>query len=229
MLAPHLASGAIVVSLQNGVDNAERIRSCVHGDVVPAVVYVAAEMAGPGHVKHSGRGDLIIGHLGPRDAADQAEPRELVNLADLFTRAAIPCRISEDIRVDLWTKLIMNCAYNGISALTRTRYGQLANDPATREVIQRTVEEVVAVAQALGIRISSGVLDDVWMLGSHMMPGALSSTAQDIGRGKRTEIDALNGHVVRRGAELGVPTPVNQALSALVKMLEKSSYLPSSS
>ena len=221
-LAPHLAHGATVVSLQNGVDNVERIRSYVHGNVVPAVVYVAAEMAGPGHVKHSGRGDLIIGRLASHDATDQAQQRELVNLADLFTRAAIPCRISEDIRVDLWTKLIMNCAYNAVSALTRTRYGQLASDPGTRNVIQRTVEEAVAVAEALGIRMSDGVLDAVWTLGAHMMPGALSSTAQDIGRGKRTEIDALNGHVVRRGAELGVPTPVNQALYALVKMLEAS-------
>lgn len=223
MLAPHLADRASVISLQNGVDNVERIRAYIHGNVVPAVVYVAAEMAGPGHVKHLGRGDLIIGHDTPHDAADQARQRELVNLADLFTHAAIPCRISEDIRVDLWTKLIMNCAYNAISALTRTRYGQLASNPGTRDVIQRTVEEGVAVAQALGIRMSGGVLDAVWTLGAQMMPGALSSTAQDIGRGKRTEIDALNGHVVRRGAELGVPTPVNQALYALVKMLEASS------
>lgn len=227
LLAPHLANGASVVSLQNGVDNVERIRAHIRGNVVPAVVYVAAEMAGPGHVKHSGRGDLIIGHDAPHDASDRVRQRELVNLADLFTGAAIPCRISEDIRVDLWTKLIMNCAYNAVSALTRTRYGRLASDPGTRDLIQRTVEEVVAVAQALGIRIGGGVLDAVWTLGAQMMPGALSSTAQDIGRGRRTEIDALNGYVVRRGAELGVPTPVNQALYALVKMLEEGANRPS--
>lgn len=220
MLAPHVAHGATVVSLQNGVDNVERIRRVVHANVIPAVVYVAAEMAAPGHVKHSGRGDLIIGHVPLHDAKDEAHERELARLADVFTRAAVPCRISDDIQVDLWTKLIMNSAYNAISALTRTRYGPLTSDPGTRQVIDLTVKEVVAVAQALGIRIKHEVLDAVWKLGAEMMPGALSSTAQDIGRGKHTEIDALNGYVVRRGAQLGVPTPVNQVLHALVKMLE---------
>ena len=221
MLAPHLANDATVVSLQNGVDNVDRIRSVVRGNVIPAVVYVAAEMAAPGHVKHSGRGDLIIGHVPPRDASDEAHKRELTSLADLFTRAAVPCQVSDDIQVDLWTKLIMNCAYNAISALTRTRYGPLTSDPGARTIIEQTVKEVAAVAQGLGIRINGSVLNAVWKLGAEMMPGALSSTAQDIGRGKRTEIDALNGYVVRRGAELAVPTPVNQALYALVKMLER--------
>lgn len=223
MLAPHLATESVVVSLQNGVDNVDRIRSVVSADVVPAVVYVAAEMIAPGHVKHTGRGDLIIGHLPRRDPADGAGQRQLGSLADLFARAEIPCRISDDIQVDLWSKLIMNCAYNAMSALTRSRYGRLAHDPGTREVIARVVDEVVVVARGLGIQINAGMVDAAWKLGAEMMPGAISSTAQDIGRGKRTEIDALNGHVVRRGAELGIPTPVNQALHALVKVLEESS------
>jgi len=223
MLAPHLERGSIVVSLQNGVDNVERIRSVVSADVVPAVVYVAAEMIAPGHVKHTGRGDLIIGHLPRRDPDDDAGQRQLASLADLFARAEIPCRISDDIQVDLWSKLILNCAYNAISALTRARYGRLAHEPGTREVIARVVDEVLAVARGLGIQIRADMVDAAWKLGAEMMPGAISSTAQDIGRGKRTEIDALNGHVVRRGAELGIPTPVNQALHALVKVLEDSS------
>jgi 2-dehydropantoate 2-reductase len=226
MLAPHLGSRSIVVSLQNGVDNVERIRSVISAEVVPAVVYVAAEMIAPGHVKHTGRGDLIIGHLPRREFDDHAgDQRQLAFLADLFARAEIPCRISDDIQVDLWSKLIMNCAYNAISALTRARYGRLAHEPGTREVIARVVDEAVAVARRLGIQISANMLDAVWKLGVDMMPGAISSTAQDIGRGKRTEIDALNGHVVRRGADLGIPTPVNQALHALVKVLEDSPAL----
>ena len=222
MLAPHLGRGSIVVSLQNGVDNVERIRSVVSADVVPAVVYVAAEMIAPGHVRHTGRGDLIIGHLPRRDPDDEAGQRQLASLAGLFARAEIPCRISDDIQVDLWSKLIMNCAYNAISALTRARYGRLAHEPGTREVIARVVDEVVAVARGLGIQIRADMVEAAWKLGAEMMPGAMSSTAQDIGRGKRTEIDALNGHVVRRGAELGIATPVNQALHALVKVLEDS-------
>ena len=225
MLAPNLARGTMVVSLQNGVDNVDRIRTVVDGDVIPAVVYVAVEMAGPGHVRHTGRGDLIIGHLPRRDRAAGTHQRGLAHLADMFGRAGVPCRISDDIQVDLWTKLIMNCAYNAISALTRTRYGRIVQDVGTREVIQRTVEEVLAVAKGLAIEVDAGMIDAVWKLGLEMMPGALSSTAQDIGRGKRTEIDALNGYVVRRGQELGIPTPVNQALHALVRMLEEGDVL----
>ena len=107
-VAPHLNSGALVVSLQNGVDNVERIRSAVGVEAMPAVVYVAAEMTGPGRVRHNGRGDLV---LPDRESAS--------SLASLFQRAGVPCRISANIAADLWTKMIMNCVYNAMSALSR--------------------------------------------------------------------------------------------------------------
>src|SRR6266566_4101078 len=124
-LAPYVEPGAVVVSLQNGVDNAERLAAVLGRDVVPAVVYVAVEMAGPGHVRHHGRSELLIG------------------------RSPASARIAET------------------------------------------------------------------------MPGQFSSTAQDLARGKPTEIDHLNGFVVRKGEALGVPTPANRVLLALVKLLEK--------
>ena len=144
-------------------------------------------------------------------------------IAALFVRAGVPCRVSPQIAVDLWTKLIMNCAYNAISALSRTRYGPIARDPGTREVVRQAVEETIAVARAAAVALpESGLVEAAWKLGEHAMENAVSSTAQDLARGKRTEIDSLNGYVVRRGAELGVPTPVNQTLHALVKLLEES-------
>ncbi len=220
-LAPHLAGNAVVVSLQNGVDNAERIHAATGIAAVPAVVYVAAEMAGPGHIKHSGRGDLVIGDLSGRGPMDAARRRQLESLAALFARAGVPCRVSETIESDLWTKLVMNCAYNAISALSRTRYGRMAESPWAREVMQRIMDEVFAVAQAAGIRLESReIAEATWKLAKGM-PGAISSTAQDIAQGRRTEIDSLNGYVARRGAELGIATPVNQTLHALVKLLEE--------
>jgi 2-dehydropantoate 2-reductase len=220
-LAPHLASVAVVVSLQNGVDNVERIRASAQIDAVPAAVYVAAEMTAPGSVKHTGRGDLVLGVTQGRDTADQAWRRRLDELAALFTRAAIPCRVAENIEGELWTKLIMNCAYNAMSALSRARYSRIASNRWTRAVMRQAIEEVIAVATAAGVRMPD--LDLVgagWKL-ADTMPGAISSTAQDIARGKPTEIDALNGYVARRGAELGIPTPVNRTLHALVKLLEE--------
>jgi 2-dehydropantoate 2-reductase len=218
-LAPHLSPGTILVSLQNGVDNAERIDCAAGIRAIPSVVYVAAGMIGPGHVKHVGRGDLVIGDaLSKRDA-------ELEGIAATFTRAGVPCRVSENITVELWEKLIMNCAYNAISALSRTKYGRIAEDAGTIEVIKAVVIEAVAVAGAAGVRLSeSGMTEAALKLGK-AMPEALSSTAQDIARGKPTEIDSLNGFLVRKGAELGVPTPANQTLYSLVKLLEQTSSM----
>jgi 2-dehydropantoate 2-reductase len=220
-LAPHLASGAIILSLQNGVDNVERIRAAARIEAIAAVVYVAAEMTAPGCVKHSGRGDLIIGDLSLRNRSDSSRRQKIEGVAALFTRAGVPCRVSEDIEADLWTKLIMNCAYNAISALTRVRYGRIAADPQMRDVMRQVVEEALAVARAAGVRMANtGLVEAAWKLAG-TMPAAISSTAQDILRGKRTEIDSLNGYVARRGAELKVPTPVNQTLHGLVKLLEE--------
>lgn len=219
-LAPHLSPGALVLSLQNGVDNVERIRG-TGIDAAAAVVYVAAEMSGPGHVKHSGRGDLLIGELSG-SAGGQCRGAALERIRDAFLRAGVPCVVSDNIEGELWTKLIMNCAYNAVSALSKTRYGRLVANAGTREVMRQATEETLRVGRAAGVRFPEGdLLAAVYKLGE-VMSGALSSTAQDISRGKRTEIDSLNGYVARRGAELKVAVPVNQALYALVKMLEES-------
>jgi 2-dehydropantoate 2-reductase len=216
-LAPHLSSQAAVLSLQNGVDNVERIRLVVDRDIIPTVVYVGAEMTAPGCVKHTARGELVIGAL-----PGQERVRErLAGIAVFFERAGIPCRISDDIEADLWMKLVINCACNAVSALCRARYGQMASHPETRAVMRQVVEEAVAVARGAGVRLPEiDYVQQVWNL-VETMPATLSSTAQDIDRGKRTEIDSLNGYVSRRGVRLGIATPVNQTLYALVKLLEE--------
>lgn len=218
-LVPYLAPEAIVVCLQNGVDNVERIDFAAGIQAIPAVVYIAVAMTGLGRIRHSGRGDLIIGDPSPNRHGRQ---RELAEVAATFARAGVPCRISEDITTELWQKLIMNCAYNAISALVRTKYGRIAEDGGSIEVIKQVVGEAVAVGDAAGVRLSAdAMIAAALKLGRDAMPDAVSSTAQDIGRGKLTEIDSLNGFLVRKGAELGVPTPVNQTLYSLVKLLER--------
>jgi len=145
LLAPHLSPDTIVVSLQNGVDNAERIDFAAGIQVIPAVVYIAVAMTGLGQVKHSGRGDLIIGNPSPNYGGTDSE---LAAVAAAFTRAGVPCRVSENITVELWEKLIMNCAYNAISALSHTKYGHIARDADAIEVMKRVVIEAVAVGKA---------------------------------------------------------------------------------
>lgn len=213
-LTPHLAPGAVVLSLQNGVDNVERIRAAAGIDALAAVVYVAAAMTGPGRLRHSGRGDLIVGALkgGRREEAER--------VAALFARAGVPCPVSDNVEGELWAKMAMNCAFNAVSALGRAKYGRIVGDAGAREVLRRAVEETTAVARASGVWLPDADLVAAAFRLGEAMSGATSSTAQDLARGRRTEIDALNGYVARRGAQLGVATPVNQALHALVKLLE---------
>lgn len=213
-LAPLLAPGVLVLSMQNGVDNAEQIRAASGVEALSAVVYVAASVPEPGRVKHVGRGDLVVG---PRSAQTE-------RIAAMFERAGVACRISGNIEGELWTKLTWNCALNAVSALGHAKYGQIAASEDARQVVETAVDEVLAVARAAGIQ-PPGLEDPKAALAgafkiATQMAEALSSTAQDMNRGKRTEIDSLNGYIARRGRELGVPTPVNHALYALVKLAE---------
>lgn len=218
LIAPHLVTGAIVLSLQNGVDNVERIRAAAGIEALPAVVYVAAAMTGPGRVKHAGRGDLVIG--------DSRRPKDIGRVAEWFTRAGVPCRVSENIEGELWTKLILNCAGNAVTALGRASYGKVVRHELARQVVTATANEAIAVAQAAGVKFPAMDLVDTALKLAQDLGEATSSTAQDVERGKRTEIDALNGYVARRGAELGVPTPVNHTLFALVRLLEDTAPTP---
>jgi 2-dehydropantoate 2-reductase len=213
-IAPLLAPGALVLSMQNGVDNVEQIHVAAAIDALPAVVYVAASVPEPGKIKHVGRGDLVIG----------PQNEKAGRIAALFSHANVPCRISENIIGELWTKLVWNCALNAVSALGRAKYGQIASSTDAWKVVETAVYEVLAVARAAGVH-PPGLEDPKTALAGALkiatqMAEALSSTAQDMNRGKRTEIDSLNGYVSKRGAELGVPTPVNQALYALTKLAE---------
>lgn len=209
-IGPHLAPGALVLTLQNGVDNDERVRAVLpaSNEVAAAVVYVATGMAGPGHVKHNGRGELVI-----------APSRRSEEVARHLAAAGVPTQISDNVRGSLWAKLILNCAYNALSAITQLPYGVLVQGTGVSDVIRDVVAECLAVAKAEGVEVPGDT--DAALRGiAQTMPAQYSSTAQDLARGKLSEIDHLNGLVVRRGEALGVPTPANRVLFVLVKLLE---------
>ncbi len=205
----HLKPGALVLCLQNGVDNAERLRAVLPGvNVAAAVVYVATEMAGPGHLRHHGRGELVI------EPSTNSE-----RVAQALIAAGVPTEISDNVRGALWAKLILNCAYNALSAVGRIAYGEMVQRPGVKDVMRDVVAECRAVAAADGVTIPGDVDAAVRRI-AETMPSQFSSTAQDLMRGKPSEIDFLNGYVVRRGDALGVPTPANRVLWAVVKLVE---------
>ena len=207
-MAPFLGKASIL-SLQNGVDNAERLSATLKRDVIPAVVYVATEMAGPGHVRHNGRGELVIGTSAASDG-----------IAKVCNAAGVPVQVSDNVIGALWAKLIVNCAYNALSAITQLPYGKLVQNEGVPAVMRDVVDECLSVAKALGITVP-GDMHDATPRIAQTMPAQYSSTAQDLARGKPTEIDYLNGFVVRKGEVTGIATPANRVLHALVRALER--------
>lgn len=208
-IRPFVAREAVVLCLQNGVDNDVRLRAVLtEPEVAASVVYVGAEIAGPGHLKHHGRGELVIDPV-----------RSIPDLAKSLAAAGIPTEVSGNVRGALWLKLILNCAYNAISAIARKPYGDTVPGVGIRDVMRDVIDECLAVAQAEGVDVPGDV--DAAVRGIYQtIPQQYASTAQDIMRGKPTEIDHLNGYIVQRGKALGIRTPANQALWALVKLIE---------
>ena len=215
---PYLAPHALIMSLQNGVENAALIAQQIPHAVIPCVVYVASEITAPGCVKHHGRGDLVIGTMQPSRLIDPQ--KTLQEIVELFGSAQVPVQISQNVMAELWSKLMINCAFNAISGLAQIQYGKLAALASVRSTQTALVKEVIAVAHADGIHLSEAVALQAVEQISVTMGSQKSSTAQDMARSKPSEIDHLNGFIVRRGQALGVATPVNQALFALVKLVE---------
>jgi ketopantoate reductase len=145
--------------------------------VIPAVVYVATEMAGPGHLKHHGRGDLVIGDLGAKLPAGTPE-----RVKAWFEGAGVPVTLSDNVAGELWAKLVVNCAYNALSAISQLPYGKMIQGPGIRDVMRDVVEETLAVAKASGVAMAPGMLERTYRI-AEAMPTQTSSTAKDLERG----------------------------------------------
>ena len=215
LMAPHLPADALVLSLQNGIDNAERLRAVIPQAVAATVVYVAVEMAAPGHVLHHGRGELLIESL-----AGTAAAARLAATAQAFEQAGVPVTLSASAREALWGKLIINCAYNALSAILQQPYGRLVANAGVPQLMRDVVNECLQVAAAEGVAVAPDILATAERI-AETMAEQYSSTAQDLARGKPSEIDHLNGLIVRRAQRHGIATPVNHALHTLLRAIEK--------
>ncbi len=207
-IAPYLDPACLVLSLQNGVSNAETLADIVERPVMPVVVYVASRMVGPGVVRHEGRGDLELSGQGGNDVA------AILNAAGIQTKA------SNDVMQSLWAKLVINCAINPLSAITRLPYGKLVAQEGVPQLMNDIAHEALSVAKAEGIAVPDGVFETIRTI-LVSMPGQYSSTAQDLMSGKPTEIDFLNGEIVKRAAKHGIAVPINRTLTLLVKSAER--------
>lgn len=212
-IAQYVDPATIVVSLQNGVGNEQRLAEAGVPGALPSVVYVAAEIERPGAVRHRGRGDLILD-----PGADTARATAV---AGWFERAGVPCPVSPTFAREQWSKLIMNTMGNAISALTRAPYAGIASDEAAWNTAVRAAHEAVAVAHASGVVLDVDAVIEAAHAVSTSVGDATSSMEQDLARDRPTEIASLNGFVAERGAALGVPTPTHDTLAALVGLYER--------
>jgi len=210
-MAPHLALGARVLSLQNGIDNAATLQNRLSHQVAAAVVYTAVGMAGPGHVTHRGGGELVLA----ADALDETS-------FSAFQAAGIPRRLSTNMAGELWLKLILNCAWNALSAISQMSYGKLWPADGVQVMMRSVVDECLAVAAAEGIQLADEIWPAIERI-AHTMPDQTSSTAQDLARQRPTEIDHLNGAILRRAAAHGIDVPANRMLHMRVRQLEQRS------
>jgi 2-dehydropantoate 2-reductase len=206
-----------VMSLQNGLGH-EEILAEVAGrqHVLAGKTYAGGVLLGPGHVIAGTRSKYTyIGEL------DGRITERATRIAATFTRAGLPTEVSTNIMGTMWDKLLINVATGALAGITRLPYGGLYSVPEVRQCALAAVAEAIAVATALGVKLTSDKPEDAWTLAAAGLPGEFkTSMLQSIEKGAPTEIDFINGSVVRFGERARVPTPVNQALVACVKGIE---------
>jgi 2-dehydropantoate 2-reductase len=214
----HAFAAGAVCSVQNGLGNEEALAGHVP-HVIRGTTFPAGRLVGPGQVQWDVKGETTIGPFEPRPAPQQ----EIERLADACTRAGLPTTAVADARGPQWRKVIFNAATNPVGALTGLSHGRVCEDPALRRLVSGLVDEGKAVAAAEGIELDA---DPEELIDHAARPDVAydhkASMLQDVEARHETEIDYLNGGIVRFGRVHGVPTPLNAAIVALVKGLERS-------
>ncbi|MFH1061281.1 MAG: 2-dehydropantoate 2-reductase [Candidatus Omnitrophota bacterium] len=204
-----------VLSLQNGLGNIEMISELVDKDqVLGGVTSNGATLITDGHIRFCGKGETVIGKIGGRLTVPMRAIREL------FNKAGFSTRLSKDINGIIWSKLIINVGINALSALTRLPNGQLIESPGTREILSLVVTEAVKIAKKKRIKL---IYDDPIQKVESVCKataGNLCSMLQDVLKKRKTEVDYINGAIVRQGKSLSIPTPANMILTDLIKAIE---------
>lgn len=214
---PLIAEKTAVLTLQNGIGNIEVIAEVVGGDkVIGGVTNEGATLLGIGSIRHAGRGETVIGRI------DGKIPVEMRYIREIFKKCGLETRISRDIKGLLWSKLIINVGINALTAITRLNNGRLVEFEGTRKVLREAVTEATKIAKRKRIKL---IYDDPLAKVEAVCEataGNVSSMLQDVLKKKRTEIDFINGVIVRQAQELGISATVNSVLVGLVKTIESS-------
>ena len=205
----------VFLTLQNGLGNEETIcRQVDRKKVILGVTGQGATLLGPGHIRHAGWGKTYVGEL------DGKITDRVNQITQIFRKAGIETEVSSHIHTLVWEKLFVNVGLNGLAALLGLKNGQLLDYPETLRLVEALVSEAVEVARRKGIRIEGNPMDRVKAVIGATRENRCSM-GQDLDRKRRTEIDAINGAVVREAGHLGIPAPYNRMITDLIKVIEK--------
>jgi 2-dehydropantoate 2-reductase len=208
VIGPHTG----VLSIQNGVDNEDRlVRILGVGHVLGGMAQVFATIEGPGVIRHVQLGRIVFGEM------DGRETKRARAFLAACQRAGIPAEISPHVERTLWEKYVFLAAHAGMTALTRCSVGALRRLPEARLMYRRLLEEMVALARAAGIALDDGFVEQSFKLLDGMAETFSSSLHHDLSQGKRLELETLHGHAVRLGERYGVPTPTVFAVYAALR------------
>ena len=212
-IEPVLTERTVILTLQNGIDTEDRIIARFHRDcVVGGVAFIYSKIVAPGLIDHYKKGNVAIGELMGH------ESERLLQIRELFTSAGIPCQLSKDIRRSKWEKMCWNCVFNPLTVLIDDKVSRALEHPEMMHVIHQIVAEITAVSAAVKVPLPSDMPERVvkW---TQEIRDIHTSMYDDWKAGRQTEIRNLNGYIVERGRALGIPTPVNEALTAMIKTL----------
>jgi 2-dehydropantoate 2-reductase len=212
-IEPVLTDKTVLLTLQNGIDTEDRLIARIQRDcVVGGVAYIYSKIAEPGVIDHYKKGAVAIGEL------MGYESKRLLAIRDLFASASIPCHLSKDLRRTKWEKMCWNCVFNPITVLIDDRVAKALDHPEMTGVIRQIVGECTAISAALKVPLPLDMPERV-VKASQEIRDIHTSMYDDWKAGRRTEIDSLNGFIVEQGRKLGIPTPVNEALTAMIKTI----------
>lgn len=216
-IKPLLGEDTLVLTLQNGIGNIENLGEILGQErIIGGVTNLGATLLDIGNVRYAGKGETVLGRI------DGKTPVEMRALRENFNKAGLETRLSRDIKGMLWSKLIVNVGINALTAVTRLPNGKLIEFEGTRRILREAVTEAIRVAKRKRIKL---IYDDPLAKVEAVCEataGNISSMLQDIRNKKRTEIDFINGVIVRLAQELGIPAPINSILVDLVKVIESS-------
>ncbi|MEI7532437.1 MAG: ketopantoate reductase family protein [Betaproteobacteria bacterium] len=218
LIQPWISQNAVLVSLQNGLNNLTEIKRYIPNTCFSALIYTAVTVNAPNEVSHLGGGEIFLGG----NALNESDRSALKNLISFFNSAQIDCQEATNINEALWTKLIINCAFNAMSAIVNWNYANLFKSAGASDLIELILQECLLVAKAEGIYLNENAIRKLILGIPESMALQYSSTAQDLQKKRHTEISEINGAIVSKGIALGIPTPVNQTLLTLVNLIELS-------